>query len=157
MQINQRLLVVGAAALLSACTSVATISSVQSGTVVSLREHAVTTPGQQPLKSTSFTNFEFKAIEPGNDQPLYGVLPLEFRGGHLALDILFFAPGAFLNLRTASPYYEFDVSKNVVRYKSNANDAWTEYHPSPAETERAKTYFEAKAAAAGVSVAGSQP
>src|SRR4249919_2268070 len=101
MQINQRLLVVGAAALLSACTSVATISSVQSGTVVSLREHAVTTPGQQPLKSTSFTNFEFKAIEPGNDQPLYGVLPLEFRGGHLALDILFFAPGAFLNLRTA--------------------------------------------------------
>jgi len=148
----QRLLIAGAVLLLSACTTVSTISSTREGTVVALRDKTVAAPGQQALKSTSFTNFEFKAVDPDNDKPFYGVLPLEFRGGHLAADIILFAPGMFLNLRTAYPFYEFDVSKGVVRYKSEAAESWTEYRPTEAEIVRAEGYFksqpETKASAA---------
>jgi hypothetical protein len=144
----QRLLTAGAILLLSACTTVSSISSTHEGTVVSLRELTVSAPGRQPLKSTSFTNFEFKAVHPGNEQPFYGVLPLEFRSGRLVADILLFAPGMFLNLRTAYPFYEFDAVTGVVRYKSEESEPWTEYRPTPAEVARAEAYFKANAAPA---------
>jgi len=151
----RNLLVAGAVLLLSACTSMATLSSAHEGTVVSLREKQVSLPAKQPLKSTSFTNFEFRAVDSGYEQPFYGVLPLQFRGGHLALDILFFAPGAFLNLRTAFPYYQFDVVNQVVRYKVNESDPWTEYRPTPAEIARAEAYFKAAQAAPAAAAASS--
>lgn len=152
---STRLLAAAAVTLLAACTSVSSLTSVQPGTMVSLRDKSVATPGRQPLKSTSFTNFEFKATYAGS-QPFYGVLPLEFRGGHVAADILFFPPGMFLNLRTAFPYYEFDVDKQVVRFKENAADPWIEYRPTDAEMARAKAYFEATAGSAAVG-AGTSP
>jgi len=144
---STRLLAAAALTLLAACTSMSSLTAVQPGTTVAVRDKTVATPGRQPLKSTSFTNFEFKATYAGN-QPFYGVLPLEFRGGHLAADILLFAPGMFLNLRTAYPYYEFDVDKQVVRFKEEASDPWIEYHPTEAEIARAKAYFEATPGAA---------
>jgi hypothetical protein len=143
----QRLLVAGAILLLSACTTVSSISSAREGTVVSLREMTVNAPGKQALKSTSFTNFEFRAVDPGSERPFYGVLPLEFRGGHLAADIILFAPGMFVNLRTAFRFYEFDVSNGVVRYKSKEAGSWTEYRPTPAEVARAEAYFKSIPAA----------
>ena len=149
------LLTAGAVLLLSACTTVSSISSTHEGTVVSLRDMTVAAPGKQPLKSTSFTNFEFKAVDPGNEQPFYGVLPLEFRPGHLVADILLFAPGMFLNLRTAYPFYEFDAVSGVVRYKSAENEAWTEYRPTSAEVARAEAYFKAEAAPASAAGAAS--
>ena len=152
MKNMHRLLIAGAVLLLSACTTVATLSSTHEGTVVALRDKTVATPGQQALKSTSFTNFEFKAVDPGNDKPLYGVLPLQFRGGHLAADIVLFAPGMFLNLRTAFRFYEFDVSNGVVRYKGE-DGPWMEYRPTAAEIERAQNYFKANATAGAAAAA----
>ena len=83
---------------------------------------------------------QFK-VEQADGKSLYGVLPLKFNGGYLAVDILFFAPAAFFNLREVYPYYQFDIDKGVVRYKSKATGPWLEYAPIAAESERAKAYF----------------
>ena len=84
------------------------------------------------------------SASPGFD-PLYGVLPLKFNGGYLALDILFFfAPAMFFNLREGYPYYEFDMDKRVVRYKKHPSDPWVNYQPSEAESQRAKGHFAGK-------------
>lgn len=143
------LLVAGTLALVSACTTTTSLSSSHEGTLVSLRDSTLTMPAQKDLKSTSFTNFEFKAVDPGSSQPFYGVLPMAFRGGHLATDIILFAPGMFLNLRTAYHYYEFDATRQVLRYKYEASDPWSEYRPSPEEAARAQAYFNAAGAGAG--------
>jgi hypothetical protein len=94
----------------------------------------------------------FKATDAGAE-PLYGILPLRFKGKHLAADIILFAPAAFFNLREVFPFYEVDVSQGVIRYKNTQNEGWTEYKPKPEETARAKSFFETKpagTAAAGV-------
>jgi hypothetical protein len=70
------------------------------------------------------------------------LLPLKFHGGYLALDILFFAPAAFFNLRGVFPYYEFDSEKHELKYRQKETDTWVTYHPSDDETARAKQYFE---------------
>jgi hypothetical protein len=143
------LLMAGTVALLSACTTMSSLSSNHEGTVVSVRDATLSTPAKKALKSTSFTNFEFKAVDPGTGQPFYGVLPMAFRGGHLAADVILFAPGMFLNLRTAYQYYEFDATNQVVRYKYDESDAWSEYRPTPAEIARAQAYFNAAGAGTG--------
>lgn len=137
----QRLLLAGAILFMSACTTTTTLSSARQGTVVSLREMTINTPDKKDLKSTSFTNYEFKAVDPDNQEPFYGLLPFQFRGGRLAVDILLFAPGAFLNLRTPFEFYEFDVANKVLRYKSDASETWVEYVPKPEEVARAQAYF----------------
>lgn len=148
-------LLAGALALgLTACNTMSNISSVQPGTTVALREHVVSAPAKQKLFSTSFTNYEFRATHPAAPAPFYGVAPLQFRPGHLVADILLFAPGLFLNLRTAYPYYEFDAVNQVVRYKSEAGDAWTEYRPTAAEIARAQAYFKDAAPAAPTASVG---
>jgi hypothetical protein len=150
---TQRLLVGGAILLLSACTTVTSLSSTHEGTLVSVRDANLTAPTSHPIKSTTFSNFEFKAVDPDAGKPFYGVLPLEFRGGHLALDILFFAPAAFMNLRTAYPYYQFDAVNQVVRYKEEASDPWMEYRPTAAEIARAEAYYKAMDTAPGAAPA----
>ena len=130
---------------ISACSTLSTISSPDPGTVVSIQEKRLDLPAQQNLKGTSFGNYEFKAVD-GDAPPFYGVLPMKFKGGHLAVDIIFFAPAAFFNLREAFPYYEIDVKQNLIRYKLRANDAWSEYRPKPEEAARARNYFGSKAA-----------
>ena len=59
------------------------------------RTKACALPASQNMRGTSFGNYEFKAVDSGFD-PFYGILPLSFKGGHLAADIIFFAPGAFV-------------------------------------------------------------
>jgi hypothetical protein len=101
-------------------------------------------PAQQSLKGTSFGNYEFKAID-ADTPPFYGILPLKFKGGHLAADIILFAPAAFFNLREAFPFYEIDVKDGVIRYKEKSTDVWTEYKPKPEEAARAQNYFNNRA------------
>lgn len=130
---------------LTACSSMTTISSSQPGTTLALKDRTVSLPTSQKMKGTSFGNYEFKAVGDGAD-PFYGILPLRFKGGHLAVDIIFFAPAAFFNLREAFPFYEIDAKKGVIRYKNKVTDAWLEYQPKPEEAARAQNYFNAKAA-----------
>jgi hypothetical protein len=73
-----------------------------------------------------------------------GFLPLKFNGGYLAADILFFAPAAFFNLREAFPFYEFDIEKQVVKFRKQQDEEWASYEPSPAEVSRAKMFFKDK-------------
>lgn len=133
--------------LLCACSSMTTISSPQAGAKVSLKDRALLLPAHERLRGTSFGNYEFKAVA-GTSEPFYGILPLSFKGGHLAADIILFAPGAFFNLRAAFPFYDIDIGNGVVRYRANENEAWHEYRPKAEEIARARSYFEGKAAAA---------
>ncbi len=132
-------------ALVSACSSMTTISSPQAGTTLVLRDRSVNLPLTEKVKGTSFGNYQFKAIDNGAD-PFYGILPLRFKGGRLAVDIILFAPAAFFNLREVFPYYEIDVNQRVIRYKNTPTEGWTEYKPKPEEAEHARTFFETKPA-----------
>jgi hypothetical protein len=134
-----------AAVLLGACSSLSTISSTHTGTVVSVQGKRLDLPATQKLKGTSFGNYEFKAVD-ADAAPFYGILPMKFKGGHLAADIILFAPAAFFNLREVFPFYEIDVKDGVVRYKNKATDVWTDYKPKLEESVRAQNYFNAQAA-----------
>lgn len=134
-------------AILSACSSMTTISSPRAGTTLAFKDKAVNLPLTEKMKGTSFGNYEFKAVDDGSD-PFYGILPLRFKGGHLAVDIILFAPAAFFNLREVFPYYEIDVSQQVIRYKSTPTEGWTEYKPKPEESAHARSFFETKPAVA---------
>lgn len=130
----------GLVAALAACSSITTISSTQGETQLSLKHTSEVVPSKLTLKDTSFGNYEFKAVAPGSD-PLYGILPLQFHGGRLAMDILFFAPATMFNLRGVFPFYDIDVQKGVIRYKMKEGDSWTEYTPTVEERERARHFF----------------
>ncbi len=141
-----------AATLLAACSSMTTISSTRPGTQLAVKEKRLALPAHENMKGTSFGNYEFKAVDDGFD-PFYGILPLSFKGGHLAADIILFAPGAFFNLRAAFPFYEIDVGKGVIRYRKTEQEAWNEYRPKPEEAARARTYFEGSAGASSAAAA----
>ncbi|MGA9335020.1 MAG: hypothetical protein WBV39_12140, partial [Rudaea sp.] len=96
------------AMLIGACSTVSTISSTQPGTTLAIKGRNLSLPARENLKGTSFGNYEFKAVD-AEDPPLFGILPMKFKGGHLAADIILFAPAAFFNLRQAFPYYQIDV------------------------------------------------
>ena len=134
-----------AAALLAACSSMTTISAHDPGTKLLVKGKAVELPATQSMKGTSFGNYEFKATE--GDSAMYGILPLKFKGGHLAADIILFAPAAFFNLREAFAFYEIDVKKGVIRYKAKESDPWTEYTPKAEEAAHAKNFYEGGAGA----------
>ena len=133
------------AALLAACSSMSTISSHDPGTKLLVKGKTVDLPGTQSMKGTSFGNYEIKATS--GDSTLYGILPLKFKGGHLAADIILFAPAAFFNLREAFAYYEIDANNGVIRYKEKESDPWTEYRPKAEEAAHAKSYYEGGAGA----------
>lgn len=131
-------------ALVAACAATTTLHSAQPDVLLSVRDKDFKTlPATESFSTTSFGNYEFRAEQAGHD-PFYGILPLKFNGGYLALDILFFAPAAFFNLREVFPQYELDVPAGVVRYREVADAPWRDYRPTPAEVERAKKYFEDK-------------
>lgn len=134
------LIAFGAFLLLSACASTTSMTARDPQTQINLRGTVLELPAQHSLRGTSFGNYEFKAQAPGQD-PFYGVLPLQFKGEHLALDVLLFMPAAFFNLRAAFKFYEIDVGNQVIRFKSKASAEWTEVRPKPAEAERARVYF----------------
>jgi|GEM_PF-5211530 hypothetical protein len=126
---------------LSACTASTTFHSPQSGTEVAVKETTATAvPRTEKLNTTSFGNYEFSARSPGLE-PLTGILPLDFKGEYLALDILFFAPAMFFNLREPYAHYEFDLVERVVRYRRKESDAWSVYTPTAEEQARGQRYF----------------
>lgn len=133
-----------AAVLLCACSSMATISSPHDGTTLVLRDRTLVLPATEKVNGTSFGNYEFKATEKNDNagaEPFFGILPLRLNGGHMAADILLFAPGMFFNLRGAFAYYEIDARNHIVRYKNNREDAWVEYKSKPEEEARARSFF----------------
>jgi len=144
----KNIVVLVSAALICACSTMTTISSRKDGTTLLLKDRTVQLPYQDKMKGTSFGNYAFKAVDSGAD-PFYGVLPLKFKGGNLAADIIFFAPAAFFNLREVFPFYDIDVANGVIRYRTVRSEAWIEYKPKPEEIANARSFFENKAAAAG--------
>jgi hypothetical protein len=143
----RQIILVAILVFVSACSSVTTISSPRAGTTLSLKDESVNLPVTEKMKGTSFGNYQFRAVDEGSD-PFYGILPLRFKGGHLAVDIILFAPAAFFNLREVFPYYEIDVGQRVIRYKSTSTEGWTEYKPKDEEAAHARTFFETKPAVA---------
>jgi hypothetical protein len=130
--------------LLSACAATTTISATQSGAIIDVKSSQQTsTPRTESFQTTSFGNYEFCAKSAGND-PFYGILPLKFNGGYLALDILFFAPAAFFNLREVHSFYDFDLEKRVVKYRQKDGEEWKIYVPLEADAARAKEFFKGK-------------
>lgn len=126
---------------LSACVASTTFHSPQGGAEVAVKETTATVvPRTEKLKTTSFGNYEFSATSPGLE-PLTGILPLDFKGEYLALDILFFAPAMFFNLREPYAHYEFDLVERVVRYRKNESDAWSVYTPTAEEQARGRRHF----------------
>ena len=138
MRILRSLLVLLLVTVLAACTAMTTISSSHPGaTVMITSSTASAIPRSDTFSATSFGNYEFRAEAPGLD-PFYGILPLKFNGGYLALDILFFAPAMFFNLREVYAFYDFDIAKKQLRYKRTEPEGWTTYEPIQVEAERAK-------------------
>ena len=135
-----RCIAIIAACALVACSRMSSFESPQSGTRLMIKDDAMTLPASRDLRGTSFGNYEFEASQADAD-PFYGILPLKFKGGHLAADIILFAPAAFFNLRSVFPFYEIDVAAGVIRYKEKRSDAWTEYRPKPEEAQRAREFF----------------
>ena len=127
--------------LLSGCSATTTLSAAQGGTTIQVKSSAATDcPRTETYSTTSFGNYEFRAESPGYE-PLTGILPLKFNGGYLAADILFFAPAMFFNLREVFPYYEVDLEARVIRYRQKADEPWTEYVPTAAESARGANHF----------------
>lgn len=130
-------------ALSAGCTATTALTAVQGGTSLDVKETAHSTlPRTEELGNTSFGNYEFRAESPGLE-PLYGVLPLRLNGTYMALDILFFCPALFFNLREVFPYYELDLEKRVVRYRRKESDPWVEYSPTAEESARAQQFYSA--------------
>lgn len=138
MRVLRSLVLLMLAAVLAACTAMTTISSSHPGATVTIASSTASAiPRSDTFSATSFGNYEFRAEAPGLE-PFYGLLPLKFNGGYLALDILFFAPAAFFNLREVYAFYDFDIAKKQVRYKQTEAEGWTIYEPLTVEIERAK-------------------
>jgi hypothetical protein len=130
-----------ALAFLTGCSATSSLQSNQPNTELRIKSSAETSiPRTDSFAVTTFGNYEFEAKSQGHD-PMYGVLPLKFNGGYLAIDILLFCPALFFNLREAFPYYQFDAGSGVVRYRKSETEEWTTYTPGPGEVARAKQYF----------------
>jgi hypothetical protein len=127
--------------VLSGCSAMTTLSSTQPDVSISIQKKSLgKAPASANLNTTTFGNYEFKAARAGGPA-LYGILPLKFNGGYLAVNILLFAPASFFNLREVYPLYEFDVDQGVVKYRGTEKEAWIETRPTPEEAARAKKFY----------------
>ena len=145
MKLTRTIIIFSALFILAACTASTRFQSSESDLQLKINQNAPfsiypNSPTPQTYNTTSFGQFIFEASKEGQD-PMYGLMPLKFNGGYLALDILFFAPAMFFNLREVYPYYEIDINEGIVRYKKAETDPWLIYKPTAAEIERAKAYF----------------
>lgn len=131
-------------ALLAACSTISSISSAGKPTTLVLKDRPLNLTANARIRGTSFGNYEFKATETHDPSvpPFYGILPLALKGGHMAADILLFAPALFFNLRGAFHYYEIDVRNRTIRYRDELDDPWMTYQVKPEEEARARAYFE---------------
>ena len=100
--------------------------------------------GREPVEGrvprTTFGKYPVKISKEGSET-FYGILPLNVSAGVIILDALFFAPAAFFNVQGPFPYYEFDLERNVIKYKSSSEDNWLEYNVPGPERERAKRFY----------------
>ena len=137
-----KLALAGAALIvMSGCTAMTTLGATQSDVSISIQEKSLgKVPAKADLTTTTFGNFEFKAVR-DNGNALYGILPLKFNGGYLAMNILLFAPASFFNLREVYPLYEFDVDKGMIKYRVTERESWTEVRPTPEEAARARKFY----------------
>jgi hypothetical protein len=142
-----QIIVAIAGGVLSACVATTTLSTTQIGATVDITSSTQSSiPRTESFHTTSFGNYEFRAQLP-DGEPFYGYLPLKFNGGYLALDILFFTPATFFNLREVYPLYQFDLEKRVVKYKYTEREEWNTYVPLEAEVASARQIFQAKESA----------
>jgi len=139
MHMFKNLLAVATPILLAGCTAMTSLSATHPDAKVTIASSKAGTavPRSETLPARSFGNYEFRADAPGKE-PFYGILPLKFNGGYLALDILFFTPAMFFNLREVYPYYEFDLEKRQVRYKQKPEEEWNIFVPLQSDTEQGK-------------------
>lgn len=125
---------------ISGCTAMTTISSKQSNVSLTVQEKTyLSLPAKDSFSVKTFGCHEF-LVEKEGYEPLYGILPLDLSIRNLILDILFFTPLMFFNLRQVFPYYEIDMDKKSLRYSYDAIQ-WWETQIQPAESEYAKKYF----------------
>ncbi|GAA5006907.1 hypothetical protein GCM10025793_15910 [Lysobacter lycopersici] len=129
----------------------ATITAAQKPTTLVLKDRSLNLPANAHIRGTSFGNYEFKATETydASAPPFYGILPLALKGGHMATDIIFFAPALFFNLRGAFKFYEVDVRSHTIRYRDDERDPWNSYQVKPEEEARARAYFEGRQQTSG--------
>jgi hypothetical protein len=129
--------------LLAGCSTMTRFESPAPGSTLQLLGHTGDElPRSENLRSKSTGQHEFKATSPNGDV-LYGILPLSVNGGKMAVSILFFAPALFIGgFRDVFPHYEIDPVANVIRYRSKADEPWSIYTPSSAESDRAEASFQ---------------
>lgn len=142
--IVKRLAVSGlAAATLAGCSTTTRLQGAQPGTtlqIIGYQDSAL--PRTEDLGSKSTGQHLFMATGP-DGKKMYGLLPLRVNGGTMAMSILFFAPAlAIGGFRDTFHFYEVDVDKNVLRYKSKEREEWRTYNPLKAESERSRAAFE---------------
>lgn len=137
----QKLLISLSALTLAACSATTSFETAHSSKLeVAELGQVDASKSNYELSTTSFGQYPFKLEKEGHKE-FYGILPLKFNGGYLALDILFFAPAAFFNLREVYPEYQFDIVEGAVRYRRSPEQSWREYKPTKDEAERAKGHF----------------
>lgn len=135
-----------AAATLAGCATTTHLDGAQPGTTLKIVGYQdASLPRTQELDSKATGQHLFMATGP-DGKKMYGLLPLRVNGGTMAMSILFFAPAlAIGGFRDTFAYYEVDVDKNVLRYKSKPQEAWRTYNPLDIEADRSRAAFEAKA------------
>lgn len=128
--------------VLSGCYARTTLTTAQPASALHVKTQPpiASTPASLKLRDTSFGGYEIK-VERQGAEPFYGVLPLRLNGGQLAVDVLFFAPALFFNLRGAFPEYEIDMDKSEIRYRVKTSQPWVAYQPTAEEQARAKRFF----------------
>lgn len=141
MGVSKALTSISLLALLAACSTTTNFQATDPNAALTVKTTSITkVPRTEVMSATSFGNYEFM-LQPKEGEPMYGLLPLKFNGGYLAVDILLFAPAMFFNLREPYPFYEFDAAKNTVRYRKQEDAPWQDYMPSAEEAARARVYF----------------
>jgi len=138
-----KLTAIVAALTLQACSSTARFETAQVGTQLTVRGlETVKLPHSFDLGAKATGQHEFQAVA-ADGKAIYGILPLRVNGGRMAMSILFFAPALALGgFRDAYPLYEFDIEKGEIRYQTGDTTHWRVHRISPAESERAKAFFE---------------
>ncbi|MBX3619656.1 MAG: hypothetical protein KF891_06670 [Rhizobacter sp.] len=134
-------------AMLQGCVTTSQFTAVTPGTTLSIRDASdeKALPRSEGLTSKATGQYEFMAVAPQGD-PLYGILPLKVNGGKIVASIMFFAPALFIGgFRDPYAFYEVDPAARALRYRFTESEDWYTYVPTKAESQRAKTYFDALA------------
>jgi len=131
-----------AAFVLAGCATSVTLSSVpdEAHLVVAKSSISGTLPISTSIGRTTFGKYPFK-VEKEGCEPMYGMLPLNVSGTAITMDVLFFAPAAFWTAQRAFPFYQFDLEKQIIRYKKGERDEWKEYPVTEQERSKAMTFF----------------